>query len=119
MYSQKLLDYFHHPRSSGEIAQASLIVEARNPACGDVLKIWVRMNNQTVQDATFKAAGCVPAIACGSWLAEWIHGKNPAELSELSPDQIEQALDGLPLASRHAAVLACEVVKKLVERLSW
>ncbi|MGH9430443.1 MAG: iron-sulfur cluster assembly scaffold protein, partial [Terriglobia bacterium] len=65
MYSAKLLDHFHHPRHAGELPQAAVVVDAQNPVCGDVLKLWVLVKNETIQDATFKAAGCVPAIACG------------------------------------------------------
>ena len=117
MYSSKILDYFHHPRHAGEIREADAVVEAQNPVCGDVLKLWAIVEDQTLQEVTFKAAGCVPAIACGSWLAEWIQGKNKKEVSGLSPAQIEDALGGLPPASKHAAALACETLKKLLEEL--
>ncbi|HUY12879.1 MAG TPA: iron-sulfur cluster assembly scaffold protein [Terriglobia bacterium] len=117
MYSSRILDHFHHPRRAGEIPKADAVVEAQNPVCGDVLKMWVTVKNQTIVEATFKAAGCVPAIACGSWLAEWIQGKNKKEVSGLSPAQIEDALGGLPPASKHAAALACETLKKLLEEL--
>ena len=117
MYSAKLLDHFHHPRHAGEIPNAQHVVTAQNPVCGDVLKLWVVAKDQTVQSASFKAAGCVPAIACGSWLAEWLHGKNASALAELSPDRVENALDGLPPASKHAAVLTCDAVKTLLEKL--
>lgn len=119
MYSPELLNHFHHPRHAGEIPNADAVVESQNPACGDVLKLWVTVKDQTIQDATFKAAGCVSAIACGSWLAEWIQGKKASELSQLSPDQIENALGGLPAASKHAAVLAYDALRKLLERLHY
>jgi nitrogen fixation NifU-like protein len=117
MYSAKVLDHFHHPRHAGETPGASAVVEAQNPACGDVLKLWVTVDDKAIQSATFMAAGCVPAIACGSWLAEWIEGKSALDLPALTPEQIVESLGGLPPASKHAAVLACEAVRLLLKKL--
>jgi nitrogen fixation protein NifU and related proteins len=117
MYSGKVLDHFHHPRCAGEISQPSAIVEVTNPVCGDVLKLWLAISSDRVASARFKVAGCVPAVACGSWLAEWIQGKPLAELRPLSPSQIEAALDGLPPASTHASALASEALNQLIAKL--
>ena len=113
MYSKKVLDHFHNPRNVGEIEHATAVVEVANPACGDILKLWVVVENGTITEARFKAAGCVPAIACGSWLAEWLPGQPLAALPNLTPDQIEAALEGLPPASNHAAVLASDALRQL------
>lgn len=113
MYSDKVLDHFNNPRNVGEIAQPTTVVEVTNPACGDVLKLWVVVENGKVTEAKFKAAGCVPAVACASWLTEWVVGKNLADQPHLTPDQIESALNGLPAASRHAAVLATDALRQL------
>jgi nitrogen fixation NifU-like protein len=118
MYSEKVLDHFQNPRNVGEIAQPSAVVEVANPVCGDLLKLWVVAENGKITEAKFKAAGCVPAIACASWLTEWLTGKPLADLPRLTPDQIEAALDGLPEASRHAAVMASDVLRRLSERTS-
>lgn len=115
MYSEKVLDHFHNPRNVGEITRPTTVVEVTNPVCGDVLKLWVVIENGMIAEARFKAAGCVPAVACASWLAEWIPGKKLGELSQLTSDQIEAALDGLPSASRHAALLASEALRRLAE----
>ena len=115
MYSAKVLDYFHNPRNVGEIAHATAVVEVANPVCGDTLKLWVVVENGAIAEAKFKAAGCVPAIACGSWLSEWLTGKPLAALPNLTPDEIEGALDGLPSASKHAAVLASDALRQLSE----
>jgi len=115
MYSDRVLDHFHNPRHVGEIENATAVVEATNPACGDVMKLWVRVQDGRIAEAKFKVAGCVPAIACGSWLAEWVTGNPLAHLPALSPDDIEAALGGLPPESKHAAVLAADVLKKLVQ----
>ncbi|MFB3922876.1 MAG: iron-sulfur cluster assembly scaffold protein [Terriglobia bacterium] len=114
MYSQKVLDHFHNPRNVGEIASPTASVEATNPACGDVLKLSVAVQGGAIVEARFKAAGCVPAIACASWLTEWLVGKPLSGLATLTADQIELALDGLPLASKHAAVLAVETLRQLI-----
>ena len=113
MYSKKVLDHFHKPRNVGEIAQPTVKVEVTNPVCGDVLTLWVVVENGAITEARFKAAGCVPAIACASWLAEWLTGKPLAALPNLTPDQIEAALEGLPAASKHAAVLASDALRQL------
>ncbi len=118
MYSEKVLDHFHNPRNVGEIARPTAVVEVTNPVCGDVLKLWVVVENGKIAEAKFKAAGCVPALACASWLAEWLTGKPLADLPHLTPDRIDAALDGLPEASRHVAVLASDVLRRLWERAS-
>jgi nitrogen fixation NifU-like protein len=114
MYSEKVLDHFHNPRNVGELENATAVVEATNPACGDTLKLWAVIQGEAVRDARFKVQGCVPAVACASWLTEWIIGKPLAELASLTPGRIEAALGGLPPASQHAAVLASDILKILL-----
>ncbi len=117
MYSVKLLEHFNHPRNVGEIANPSVVVEASNPVCGDLMKLWATIRDGKIQSVKFKAAGCVPSVACGSWLTEAILGKSAAELSALTPGEIEAGLGGLPPASRHAAVLAVDALKRLLEQI--
>lgn len=117
MYSETLLDHFHHPRNVGEIAEASVVVEASNPVCGDLMKLWAVVGEGRIQSVRFKVAGCVPAVACGSWLTEAILHKPPEELSELTADEITSGLGGLPPASRHAAVLAVDALKRLLDQI--
>jgi len=117
MYSDQVLDHFHHPRNVGEIQDATVVVEATNPACGDLMKLWAAVRDGVILDAKFKVAGCVPAVACGSWLTEKIKGKALADLTGLTPEQIDAGLGGLPAASKHAAVLASETLKQLLARL--
>jgi nitrogen fixation NifU-like protein len=112
-YSALLLDHFHHPRHAGELASSSAVAEASNPVCGDVMKLWLRVEHGRVTAASFKAAGCVPVIACGSWLADWISARRTVEEAlALTPQQVETALDGVPEASKHAPQLAIEVLRK-------
>jgi nitrogen fixation NifU-like protein len=117
MYSSQVLDHFHHPRNVGEIPEAAFVVETTNPACGDLMKLWAVVSDGVVVDAKFKVAGCVPAVACGSWLTERIKGKPVKELAGIMPDQIGASLGGLPAASQHAAVLASDALKHLLARL--
>jgi len=119
MYSDQVLDHFHHPRNVGEIENATAVVEVANPVCGDVLKLWVVVRDGVVCEVKFKTAGCVPSVACGSWLTESMMGKSLGELRGITPEQIEDALGGLPIASRHAAVLAADALKQLLAKLPF
>ena len=112
MYSEKVLDHFHNPRNVGEIARPTAVVEVTNPVCGDMLKLWVVVESGKITVARFKAAGCVPSVACGSWLTEAMQGRPLAELTALAAEQIEAGLDSLPAASHHAAVLAADALKQ-------
>ena len=117
MYSEKLLDHFHHPRNVGEIAEATAVVEASNPVCGDLMKLWAIVDDAKILDVRFKVAGCVPAVACGSWLTERILGKTLDEAAALTAEQIAAGLDGLPAASQHAAVLAIDALQRLLAQI--
>jgi len=118
-YSAKLLDHFHLPRHAGELADASTVAEASNPVCGDVVKLWLRVEHGRVTAASFKADGCAPAIACGSWLAERLStGCTLEEARSITPHTVTAGLDGLPPASRHAAELAVNVLRKALAALA-
>jgi len=117
MYSQDVLDHFHHPRNVGEIENATALVEAANPVCGDLMKLWVVVREAVVVEVKFKTAGCVASVACGSWLTEAMRGKPLAELAGITPEQIEAGVGGLPAASHHAAVLAADALNQLLHKL--
>lgn len=117
MYSEKVLDHFHHPRNVGEVHGATAEVEVTNPVCGDLMKLGVVVREGKLSEAKFKTQGCIPAVACGSWLTEAMLGKAPAELATITPEEIEAALGGLPPASRHASVLAADALKRLLRVL--
>lgn len=117
MYSEKVLDHFHHPRNLGEIAGATAVVEMTNPVCGDLMKLWVFAVDGKIADAKFKTQGCIPAVACGSWMTEMMIGKTLPELASLTAEQMEAALGGLPPASRHASSLALDALKRLLQEL--
>jgi nitrogen fixation protein NifU and related proteins len=117
MYSEKVLDHFHHPRNVGEIPDATAVIEATNPVCGDLLKLWVLVRDGSVSDVKFKVEGCVPAVACASWLTETMMGKRLPELRRFTAEQIEVGLGGLPSASRHASALAVAGLKRALEEI--
>ena len=117
MYSDKVLEHFHHPRNVGEIENATAVVEVVNPVCGDVMKLWVVVRDGVVCEVKFKSAGCVPSVACGSWLTEAMRSMPLAQLAGITPEQIESGLGGLPSASHHAAVLAVDALKDLLEKM--
>ncbi|MGH9396737.1 MAG: iron-sulfur cluster assembly scaffold protein [Terriglobia bacterium] len=116
-YSSQVLDHFHHPRHAGEIPGATVIAEASNPVCGDALKFWLIVRDGIIREVGFKAGGCVPAMACGSWLAEWLEGREVAKLPLLAAREIERALGGLPAASQHAAALTITALDALVRAI--
>lgn len=117
MYSDEVLDHFHNPRNVGEICEPSAVVESSNPVCGDTMKLWILAREGEVIEASFKVQGCVPAVACGSWLTEAIKGKPVAEVAAISAEQIETGLGGLPIASRHASMLAVAALQEAIGKL--
>ena len=117
MYSAQLLDHFENPRGVGDLANASVSVELQNPACGDVLRLSLLVDQGRIVDARFRAKGCVPAIACGSWLTQAIEGKAVPELAAISAEQIETGLGGLPAASHHASTLAIAALGEALDKL--
>jgi nitrogen fixation protein NifU and related proteins len=116
VYSEKLLDHFQNPRNAGELPAPAITVEVSNPACGDILRLSVRFEDGRAAAARYKTRGCTASIAAGSALTEWLLGRTRDELAALTPVVLEQALDGLPAASRHAAVLAVDAVRAVLLR---
>jgi nitrogen fixation protein NifU and related proteins len=117
LYSEKVLDHFHRPRNVGEIERPTAVVEVTNPVCGDVLKLSAVVEDGRIREIKFKCAGCVPAVAGGSWVTEWALGRAVEELQAITSDQVEMALEGVPPASRHACDLAVAALRHLVEVL--
>ncbi len=110
MYSAQLLDHFQNPRNAGEIADADATAEIENPACGDVLRLTLKVGREQITNARFKAKGCVASIACGSALTELIVGKTLNQALELRREDVIAAVGGLPQASTHAAQLALDAL---------
>jgi nitrogen fixation protein NifU and related proteins len=117
MFSDSVLEHFRNPRNAGDLADASATVEVTNPVCGDVLRLSVRLEGGRIAESRFKAQGCVAVIASSSVLTEMLGGKTPAEACGITPEQISEALGGLPPASFHAAQLCADVVSALGRKL--
>jgi nitrogen fixation protein NifU and related proteins len=111
MYSPQVLDHFQNPRNAGEIALPDAQAETENPACGDILRLTLKISENRITEARFKAKGCVAAIACGSALTELITGKLTSEARGLGRKDVISALGGLPQGSTHAAQLAIDTLK--------
>src|SRR2546429_9911107 len=110
MYSPQLLDHFQNPRNAGEITDPAASVQLENPACGDILKLTLRVTDGRIAEIRFLAKGCVPAMACGSLLPELVHGRTVTEASRLRREELVQAIGGLPEASSHAGHLAIDAL---------
>src|SRR6185312_3035861 len=95
MYSDRLLDHFQHPRNVGELEPPAIAVEVENPACGDILRLSARFEDERVVEARYKMRGCTASIAAGSALTEWMTGKTRADLSALTTAAVEERVGGL------------------------
>ncbi len=118
MYSPQVLDHFEHPRTVGELPEATAAVELENPVCGDVMKLAARVEDGRVVAARFLTRGCTSAIACGSLLTVWMQGKTVEELKAITAQIISDELGGLPPATRHGAQLAADALEALLVQLT-
>jgi len=117
MYSAQLLDHFQNPRNSGEVANADAIAEIENPACGDVLRLTLKVHSGRIAEIRFKAKGCVPSMACASALTELVAGQTVDQTRGLERDRLIAAVGGLPQASTHAAQLALDTLSAALNQL--
>jgi len=113
MHSELLLEHFRNPRNVGQLAPPAITVDVTNPACGDLLRLSARFEDDRVAEVRYQVRGCTASIAAGSALTEWMLGKSRAELRALTTSVIEEAVGGLEPASKHAAVLCVDGVKRL------
>lgn len=111
-YSQKVMDHFINPRNVGEIENPDGVGEAGNPKCGDIMKIYLKVNPETkiIDDVKFKTFGCASAIASSSMATEMIKGRTVEEAWNLTNNAVAEALDGLPPIKMHCSVLAEEAI---------
>ena len=114
-YSEKLLDYFQNPRCVGEIPDAHAVAEVSNPVCGDVMKLWVKVEGGRILDARFKAQGCSAAIATSSYATEMLIGMSVADARKVTREQIADALGGLPGSKIHCSVLASDAIREVLK----
>lgn len=118
MFSPQVLDHFEHPRNSGSIADPDASVQLQNPACGDVLKLTLKLADGRIADIRFLAKGCVPSIACASALTELVLGETIADARSIKREQLIGSVGGLPPASSHASHLALDALRAALDQLT-
>ena len=114
VYSEKVIDHFANPRNVGEIENADGIGEVGNAKCGDIMKMYIKVEDNTIADVKFKTFGCGAAIATSSMATELIKGKSIDDALQLTNKAVMEALDGLPPVKVHCSVLAEEAIKAAV-----
>ena len=117
MYSAQVLDHFQNPRNPGEVMHPDAAAQVENPACGDILKLTVRVAAGRLAEVRFLAKGCVPAMACGSALTELLQGRTVEQARQLRREELLVTVGGLPEASIHASHLAMEVVAEAMKQI--
>ncbi len=108
MYSEKVMDHFMNPRNVGEIEDASGVGTVGNAKCGDIMKVYLKINGDVIEDAKFKTFGCGAAVATSSMATEMVKGKTIEEALKITNKAVAEALDGLPPVKMHCSLLAEE-----------
>ncbi len=116
MYSEKVMDHFSNPRNVGEIEDANAVGQVGNPKCGDIMKIYMKINNDTkqIEDVKFKTFGCGAAVATSSMATEMVKGKTIDEALAITNVAVAEALDGLPPVKMHCSNLAQEAIHSAI-----
>ena len=115
LYSEKVMDHFRNPRNVGIIEDANGIGEVGNAKCGDIMKMYLKIENDIVTDVKFETFGCGSAIASSSMATELIKGQPVSEVKKLTNKAVAEALDGLPAYKMHCSVLAEEAIQSALE----
>ena len=115
MYSEKVMDHFLHPRNVGIIEDANAVGEVGNAKCGDIMKMYMKIEDDTIRDVKFETFGCGSAIASSSMATELIKGQPVSEAMKLTNKAVAEALDGLPDYKMHCSVLAEEAIQSALE----
>ncbi len=113
-YSEKVMDHFMNPRNMGDIKDADAVGTVGNPACGDVMRLYIKVKDDKIQEAKFKTFGCGAAIATSSMATEMIKDKTVEEASQVTNEAVAEALDGLPPNKMHCSVLAQEAIEAAI-----
>ncbi len=115
MYSEKVMDHFENPRNVGEIPDANGVGTVGNAKCGDIMRMYLKVENGIIEDVKFKTFGCGAAIATSSMATEMVKGKTLKEALQLTNKAVAEALDGLPPVKMHCSLLAEEAIHAAVE----
>ena len=115
LYSEKVMDHFRNPRNVGVIEDADGVGEVGNAKCGDIMKMYLKIDEETIIDVKFETFGCGSAIASSSMATEMIKGKPLSEVRNLTNKAVTEALDGLPAHKIHCSVLADEAIHSALE----
>lgn len=115
MYTDKVMDHFTNPRNVGEIPEASGVGEVGNAKCGDIMRIYLQVEDNIITDVKFKTFGCGAAIATSSMVTELVKGKTLEEALKISNDAVAEALDGLPPAKMHCSNLAADALHEAIK----
>ena len=115
LYSEKVMDHFMHPRNVGSIENADGVGQVGNAKCGDIMKIYLKIENDIIVDVKFETFGCGSAIASSSMATEMIKGKSIADAMALTNKAVAEALDGLPAHKLHCSVLAEDAIKNALK----
>lgn len=115
MYSEKVMDHFHNPRNQGAIADADAVGQVGNPVCGDVMKLYLKIDNNKIIDIKFETLGCGAAIATSSMLTEMVKGKTIEDALKIEKLDIAQELGGLPPPKLHCSVLAHDALATAIK----
>lgn len=115
MYSEKVMDHFTHPRNVGELEDANGIGQVGNAKCGDIMRMYIKVKDNVIEDVKFKTFGCGAAIATSSMATELVKGKTLDEALQLTNAAVVEALEGLPPVKIHCSVLAEEAIKAAIE----
>jgi NifU-like protein involved in Fe-S cluster formation len=116
MYSPELLDHFEHPRNVGELEKPDVLAETENPACGDIMRLTLKLSDGKIEEVRYKTRGCVASIACGSALTELIAGKSLQQAEAVTREALLARIGGLQNESMHASHLAIDCLKAALRK---
>ena len=114
MYSEKVMDHFNNPRNVGELENPDAVGEVGNPVCGDIMKLFLKIDDDKITDIKFKTFGCGAAIATTSMVSVLAKGKELDEALKISKDEVAEELDGLPSEKMHCSNLATDALKNAI-----
>ncbi len=114
-YTEKVMEHFMNPRNVGKIENPDAVAEVGNPACGDVIKMYLKISNDVIEDIKFQTFGCGAAIAVSSKTTEMVKGKTIQEALDLTRDQVAEELGGLPAIKMHCSNLAADALHQAIK----